>query len=574
MRTAITPLTLLRHVYESATEFAIITIDLQGLVSSWSAGAVEILGFSEQEMVGADPFKMFTEEDRASGEAIRQMMTAVATGKAADYRWHLRKSGERFWADGVMTPIRSDTNEVIGYLKILKDITERKLAQDKIASLSTTDTLTGLANRSAFDDRIREAIALCARSGEALHLMVIDLDLFKEVNDTLGHPAGDILLQHVASRLRLVCRESDYIARLGGDEFGLLQTGRSDPSASGVLAVKILEAIAQPFQLGGSVVRISASIGIASTDHTAIDPSVLMKQADLALYKAKQAGRNSFQHFTDELDRIAHKRNLDSDALRKAVIDRNFVLAYQPIINCHSGQATAMEALIRFPSSELSGYTVDYLIDLARDVGLIFDIGAWVFEEACLQLMRWRNMGFANLKICINTCAKELLNEHYVASIRGALALSGIDAGDVNIELTERDAIDLNNEGSSVLQYLVSAGFRLSLDDFGTGYSSLSYLRMLPVATLKLDRSFLRGVPSEATANAVAKAIIALAQELNLQVVAEGVEDLAQAQFLHGLDCSALQGFLFSRALPASEATTWLIANRAQEEARQQKPVK
>lgn len=565
MRTAIPPVTLLRHVYESATEFAIITFDLQGVVSSWSTGAEVILGFSEQEMVGSDPFKMFTEEDRASGEAVREMMTAVSTGKAADYRWHLRKGGERFWADGVMTPIRNDTNGVIGYLKILKDITERKLAQDLIASLSTTDALTGLANRSAFDTRIREAIAMCARSGQVLHLMVIDLDRFKEVNDTLGHPAGDNLLQQVATRLRHACRESDYLARLGGDEFGLLQTGGNDSSAGGVLAAKIVEAIAQPFELSGSFVRISASIGIASNYHAAIDSSVLMKQADLALYKVKSASRNSFQHFTDELDRVAHKRNLDSEALRKAVIERNFVLAYQPIIDCHSGQATAMEALIRFPSSDFSGYTVDYLIELARDLGLIFDIGAWVFEEACLQLVRWREMGFMNLKICINTCAKELLNEHYLSSISRALTLSGIDARDVYIELTERDAIDLNNEGSAVLQHLVSAGFRLSLDDFGTGYSSLSYLRMLPVATLKLDRSFLQGVPSEAAANAVAKAIIALANDLNLQVVAEGVEEPAQAHFLHGLDCGALQGFLFSRALPALEATTWLLANRSQQ---------
>lgn len=565
MRTTIAPSTLLRHVYDSATEFAIITIDLRGLVSSWSAGAVAILGFSEQEMVGADPYRMFTVEDRASGEAAREMLTAAATGKSGDYRWHLRKSGERFWADGVMTPILGNANEVIGYLKILRDITERKLAQDKIASLSTTDALTGLANRTAFHARIRESVALCARSGQSLHLMMIDLDRFKGLNDTLGHAAGDDLLQQVAARLRLACRESDYIARLGGDEFGLLQTGGHDASAGGVLAAKIVEAIAQPFQLGDSVVRIGASIGIASTDHRATDPSVLMKRADLALYKVKHAGRNGFQHFTDELDRIAHKRNLDSDALRKAVVDRHLALAYQPIINCDSGQATAMEALVRFTSPELSGYTVDYLIDLARDLGLIFDIGAWVFEEACQQLTRWRAMGFTDLKISINTCAKELLNEHYLASISNALALSNINAGDIDIELTERDAIVLHSESSMVLQQLVLAGFRLSLDDFGTGYSSLSYLRTLPVATLKLDRSFLQGVPTDAAANAVARAIIAMANDLQLHVIAEGVEERAQAYFLHDLDCGALQGFLFSSAMPASDATTWLLANRAQD---------
>lgn len=563
MRTTIAPATLLEHIYDSATDFAIFTLGPDGVVSSWNAGAEAILGFSESEMLGAGTAVIFTPEDRANGEPDNEMRTAAATGKSADYRWHLRKNGERFWADGVMTPIRDDADEVIGYLKILKDITAVKLAQDQIRWLSAVDALTGLANRAAFDHRAQEMIALCARGGSTLHLLMIDLDRFKEVNDTLGHHAGDELLRQVARRLRDASRDSDHLGRLGGDEFGLLQIGPYDASSGGALAAKIVKSLAQPFEIGGTTVQISASIGIASSPDDSDQAGDLLKKADLALYKAKSAGRNRYHHFTDELDREAHKRNLDSDELRKAVAARQFTLVYQPIIDSRTGRASAMEALIRFPGPVLSTYTVDYVIDLARELGLIFDIGAWVFGQACRQLTHWKNAGVTDLKICINTCAKELLNRRYLASIARALVDSGLAAQDIDIELTERDAIDLSSVGSRVLDELVAAGFQLSLDDFGVGYSSLSYLRTLPVATLKLDRSFLRGVPAESEANAVAKAVISLAKELKLHVIAEGVEQMAQAQFLRELDCASFQGHLFSQAMPAPQATEWLLADRA-----------
>ena len=560
MQAQFSPAVLLKHIYDNAKDFAIFTVDVDGIVSSWNSGAEIILGFSELEMVGADPFLIFTPEDRASGEAALEMNTAAATGRAADYRWHLRKNGERFWADGVLTPICNDVNEVIGYLKILRDITDRKLAQEELKRLSAIDALSGLYNRASFDIRTQEMISLCERGGHTLHLLVIDLDRFKEVNDTLGHQAGDELLLQVASRLKNASRESDFIGRLGSDEFGILQMGIHDPSSGGALAAKIVHALAQPFSIGKATVEISASIGIASSPDDSAEPSNLMKRADIALYKAKSTGRNGYQHFTDELDRIAHKRNQDSNELRRAVAAKQFSLVYQPIIDCYTGQAKAMEALVRFPSLRLSCYTVDYVINLAQELGLIFEIGAWVFVEASQQLRRWKSAGIVDLKICINTCAKELLNNQYLTSVNDALVVSGIEAGDIDIELTERDAIDL--KGSSVLEDLVAAGFHLSLDDFGVGFSSLSYLRTLPVTTLKLDKSFLQGIPLELGATAVAKAVITLANDLNLLVIAEGVEDKVQAQYLDTLHCDAFQGFLFSAAMPESLATEWLLANR------------
>lgn len=554
---------LLQHIYSSATEFAIFTLGLDGTVSSWNAGAEVIFGFTENEMLDRTALVIFTPEDRAVGVPAQEMTNAADTGRAGDYRWHLRKNGERFWADGVMTPIRGQHGVLLGYLKILRDITERKLAQEEIMALSLADPLTGAANRAAFDSRAREMLDLCARGASPLHLLMIDLDHFKNVNDTLGHQAGDELLRQVANRLRHVGRSSDYLGRLGGDEFGMLQVGSNDLSSGGVLAEKIVATLAQPFEIGSAVVHISASIGIASATNDVVEPELLFKRADLALYKSKNSGRNCYHHFTEELNFAAHKRNLDSSELREAVTARLFSLVYQPIIDSGTGRAVAMEALIRFSGPVLSRYPVDYVIDLARELGLIFEIGSWVFAEAAMQLAKWRAAGIADVTLCINTCAKELLNDGYLASIDAAMANSGIVARDIEIELTERDAIDLKNTGSDVLETLVTAGFRLALDDFGIGYSSLSYLRTLPVATLKLDRSFLSGVPAEGDANAVASAVIKLAKDLNLRVVAEGVEEDVQAVFLRHIECQAFQGFLFSGAMRPDTATDWLLADRA-----------
>lgn len=561
MHITVDPAKLLKHIYESATYFAIFTTELDGKVNSWNVGAEIILGFSQDDMLGNDISRIFTPESRAAGDVEREMATAAETGRATDYRWHLRKDGSRFWADGVMTPILSDNNEIIGFLKILQDITGRKVAQDEIARLATVDPLTGLPNRGAFDTRTKEMILLSARSGQRLQLFVLDLDRFKEVNDTLGHPAGDDLLRQVASRLKEACRESDFVARLGGDEFGLLQIGPSYSASSGVFASKLIDCLARPFDLSGVSVQSSASVGIACSPEDGSDPDGLLKKADLALYTVKNAGRNGFHYFTDDLDRMVRKRRIDTEELRRIVTEQNFWLEYQPIIDSSTGRATAMEALIRFPGPILSHYSVDYTIDLAREIGLISEIGSRVFYEACMQLMRWKHDGLADLRVCINTCAKELLDKTYLESIELSLKRTGVSEGDIEIELTERDAIDLKEVGSFVLDTLVSAGFKLSLDDFGTGYSSLSYLRSLPVSTLKLDKSFLLDVPSQPAANAVASAVVALAKNLHLQVVAEGVEDREQARFLKEINCTSFQGFLFSKAMPPIIATEWLLAN-------------
>jgi diguanylate cyclase (GGDEF)-like protein/PAS domain S-box-containing protein len=568
---------LLRQIYLNVRDFAIFTISPHGMVTSWNIGAQLIFGFTPEEIIGKSIDAIFTGEDIAQAHPEFERRTAAQCGRATDYRWHVRKDGSRFWADGVLTPIPSPSaplqplppsapspkgeDQPIGFLKILRDVTDRKLAQDEIHRLASIDVLTGLANRAAFDAHRSEMVALAGRTGQLLLLLMIDLDQFKEVNDLLGHHAGDMLLQQAAQRIRRISRESDFVARIGGDEFAMLQLYAPSPAAGGALAEKLLEALQQPFLIGEREIRISASIGIAVCPTDATSPDNLLKKADLAMYHAKNAGRNCFHYYTQELDEIAHRKNADHAELRRVVGGRLFWLAYQPIVDAASGRTVAMEALLRLPG-HLSGHSVEYVIALAQEIGLLPDLGAWVLRQACAQLRQWRDAGLSPLRVCVNTCAEELREPDYQQQLDQVIGESRLCAQDVELELTERDAIELERSGSNIVLRLRERGFPLSLDDFGTGYSSLSYLRILPVTTIKLDKSFLHGVPDNADANAVARTVIQLAQDLRLRVIAEGVESTPQADFLRQLGCGAFQGHLYSAALSPADATAWLRAQQ------------
>jgi diguanylate cyclase (GGDEF)-like protein/PAS domain S-box-containing protein len=469
----VTPDILLRQLYLQVQDFAILTTDAQGLVTSWNLGAELIFGYPPAEIIGQDARRLFTSSDQAEGEHGREMRQAARTGRAADYRWHLRKDQSLFWADGVMTPMPGDDGQPAGYLKILRDITDLKLAHDQIRRLATIDVLTGLANRAAFDTRRSEMVALAERSGQPLLLLMIDLDRFKEVNDALGHQAGDQLLQLAAQRIRAVSRESDFVARLGGDEFGLLQPHAPSPASGGALADKLLQALARPFQIDGREVVISGSIGIAVCPVDATAPDTLLTKADLALYHAKNAGRNRYHYYTQALDEMAHRRNADHNELRRVLRSGSYWLEYQPILSA-DGRTVAMEALLRLPDG-LGRQPVEYVIALAGELGALAELGKGVMWLACAQLRQWRDAGLTGLRVCVNTCAKELLNPDYLAQMDRALAEFGLDAGTMEIELTERDAIELERSGSQILERLRERGFMVSLDDFGTGYSSLSY---------------------------------------------------------------------------------------------------
>lgn len=555
----ISPAILLRQIYENVFDFAIITMDRNSCITSWNAGASAIFGYETHEALGMGSAFIFTEEDVRSGLPFQEMSTAEQQGRATDYRWHVRKDGSRFWADGVLTPIRDDHGEVIGFLKIVRDITERKEAQDEIQRVASVDALTGLYNRAAFDSRRHELASTALRNGQKLLLFLIDLDRFKEVNDTLGHQAGDRLLAEVSARIRSISRESDIVARIGGDEFALLQLNPTSPLLGATLASKLLFALSLPAKIGGREVNVSGSIGIAVFPDDAVTADGLLKCADLALYEAKAQGRNGYHYFTNALDQVAHRRNLDQAELKRLERANGFLLAYQPIVDAVSGRTVAMEALLRFPGPILSGASVDYVVELAKEVGLISTIGNWVFAQACAQLKEWHAAGLTTTRIAVNTCSQELVDPAYLPKLLEVLDEFDLAPADVDIELTERDAIELDRACTPIAQRLSAMGFGIVLDDFGTGYSALSYLRKLPVTGLKLDKSFLSGVPEEADANAIARSVIALARDLRLTVTAEGVEHATQMSFLRDAGCHAFQGFLFAAPMSADEASRWLL---------------
>lgn len=560
---AIDPSLLLREMYESVADFAILTTDMDSCITSWNAGAAKIFGYQADEVLGKSMAITFTREDVNDGQPFREMDAAKTHGRAADYRWHMRKDGTLFWADGILKPILNDQHVVIGFMKILRDITERKVADDEIKRLASIDGLTSLYNRAAFDARRAELASTALRTGQKLLLFLIDLDRFKEVNDTLGHQAGDQLLQEVGKRIRKISRESDIVARIGGDEFALLQLNPTTPALGAALASKVLSALATPFALSEREVNISGSIGIAVFPDDAATPDGILKCADLALYEAKAQGRDCYHYFTSALDVAAHRRNLDQTELKRLDREQGFSLVYQPIIDARSGRTVVMEALLRFPGTVLSGSSVDYVVELAKEIGMIPQIGNWVFAEACSQLKEWRAAGIALTRIAVNTCAQELLDPTYVAKLVEVLDEFGLAAGSVDIELTERDAIELEKSGAPIAQRLRDMGFGLILDDFGTGYSALSYLRKLPVTGLKLDKSFLTEVPDDPDANAIAASVISLASQLRLTVTAEGVEHAGQVNFLREAGCNAFQGYLFAPPMSAEEAGDWLRADNA-----------
>jgi diguanylate cyclase (GGDEF)-like protein/PAS domain S-box-containing protein len=550
---------LLRAIFACETDYAIIVMDNSGIITAWNTGAERITGFLRDDVTGAPADILFTEEDRARGFPQQVFETVRLTGRHAAHRWHLRKDGSLFMADSVSTPLYRANGTQIGLLEILRDITAHKRADEELQSLAKSDALTGLANRSSFRARLAEMVASTLRGDQLLILQMIDLDHFKEVNDSLGHHSGDVLLQQAAQRMRSVTRDTDFVARIGGDEFVVLQLNAHSTEAVGTLANKLLSVLSKPFHIDGHEVVSGASIGVAVCPQDAKEPEQLLRKADLALYRVKKSGRGGFACFTEHLDTEAHKRNRDLAELRRAMEQRSFWLAYQPKISSQNGQAIALEALLRCANPVLSAYPIEYVINLAREAGLMPKIGAWVLSNACTQTRKWQDAGLPHIRVCVNLCTRELLDPEIVRHIDSSLARSGLGAKHLEIEITERQLFDSKEQGITTLKELRSRGTLIAIDDFGTGYSSLSYLRWMPVDSLKLDKSFMPMIPRDPQSCAIAKVIIGLAHSLNLEVIAEGVESAEQVDFLQRENCEQLQGFFFSRPLNAAAMTTWLL---------------
>jgi diguanylate cyclase (GGDEF)-like protein/PAS domain S-box-containing protein len=419
---------ILKAIFDSAADYAIITMDRFGNITTWNAGAENIMGFTAEEMIGKNGSVIFTSEDRARRAPQQEFETARLTGRAADYRWHICKDDSRFWGDGVMTLIRDATGAQIGFLKILRDITEKRRDEMEVFRLANFDALTGLANRSSFDIRFPHMLGAALRADHLLILHLIDLDYFKQVNDSFGHHTGDALLQQVAQRMRNVMRDTDFIARLGGDEFVVLQSNVHSPQDGASMANKLLGALSQPFQIDGHEVQCGASIGITVYPQDAQQPDQLFKKADLALYRVKSEGRGGFSYFTAHLDAEAHNRTRELTELRRAVEEHSFRLVYQPKVNSKSGQVFALEALLRCSNPVLSVLPIDHVIALATETGLMPKISAWILAEACVQTKKWQDAGLSPMRICVNICSRDVTNPGLLPQIDAILAQSRLRA--------------------------------------------------------------------------------------------------------------------------------------------------
>jgi diguanylate cyclase (GGDEF)-like protein len=437
-------------------------------------------------------------------------------------------------------------------------------ANAKISELAQTDALTGVANRRAFVARLKEAFANAARGSPPFAVLYFDLDHFKDVNDTLGHPLGDVLLRQVAARVKGAVRKQDLVARLGGDEFALLQTDAADLSAAGTLAVKIGTVVAAPYLIEGSEARVTASIGISRYSPDIAGPDAMMTQADLALYRAKEDGRNCVRFHSDDLDRDFKRRVTIADELRGA-LDRGEIEAhYQPQVELASGRIVGLEALMRWNHPKRGFVPPSEFIPVAEQTGLILPLGRWIFEEACRQLAAWQAQGIAPKLVAVNFSAVQFKSasdlEQEIADILGRHA---VDPATVEIELTESVLMEVAQQHSATFERLRRLGVRIAIDDFGTGYSSLNYLTAYPVNRLKIAQELVFKVDRDFRHDTVVRAAVRLAHELGIECIAEGVETEAQARFLVAAGCEHGQGYHFSRPVAAGRATELLRRGRA-----------
>ncbi|HEX9024067.1 MAG TPA: EAL domain-containing protein [Geobacteraceae bacterium] len=469
----------------------------------------------------------------------------------------------------------NDEGKPVWMAGIIQDITERKKAEEQIYNLAYFDSLTGLPNRLLFKEHLGHTLAHSTRSKKLAAILFLDLDRFKQINDTLGHSIGDKLLQKVADCLVVCVRSCDTIgrvgggdlpssvSRLGGDEFTVLLTDIETVQDAARVAMRIINAVSQPFNLDGHEVIITTSIGISLYPDDGKDVVTLIKNADTAMYHAKDQGRNNFQFYNQSMNSTAYERLVLENHLRKAVEREEFVLHYQPQLDMADGRIIGVEALVRWRHPELGMVSPALFIPLAEETGLIIQIDEWVLRTACSQNKAWQEAGLPPVTMAVNLSGQNFIRKNLLETISRIVGETGLDARHLELELTESVLMKNAREAALTLRALKDMGLHISIDDFGTGYSSLSYLKKFPLDNLKIDQSFIRESTSDPDSAAITRAIIAMAHSLKLRVIAEGVETEAQLEFLRESGCHALQGFLFSRPLPADEIVQFIREKQA-----------
>jgi len=509
----------------------------------------QMLGYSREEMIGKTDAD-FYQPDLAATYRDRDL-EVFASGEVK-----IVEEDNIPRRDGAVVTLRTKKRAILDadgrpeyLIGVSEDISERKRAEAQIARLAHYDPLTELPNRVLFQQSLREALSRSARQGEPVAVHCIDLDRFKVVNDTLGHPAGDALLKAAAERLRGCAREGDTVARLGGDEFAVVQCGVVHGADASRLATRIVEAMAQPFDIHGQQVVAGASVGVAMSPQDGLEPDELLQKADMALYRAKNEGRGAFHFFERAMDETLQARRLLELDLRRALGAGEFTLHYQPLYSLTEDRITGCEALVRWRHPERGMISPAEFVPLAEEIGLIGAIGDWVLRDACREAGSWP----AGIRLAVNLSPMQFRGRHLVESVVSSLAASGLDPRRLELEITESVLLQDSAANLAVLHDLKSLGVRISMDDFGTGYSSLSYLRSFPFDKIKIDQTFVRDIIDDPNALAIIKAVTDLGASLGIVTTAEGVETVEQLEQLRRQGCQEIQGYLISRPVPPAE---------------------
>jgi diguanylate cyclase (GGDEF)-like protein/PAS domain S-box-containing protein len=549
-------LSLAATILQSTAEGVMIT-DPAARILSVNRAFTEITGFSEEEVLGKCP--NILKSSRHQEDFYQALWKSIELeGVWQGEIWNRRKSGDIFPEWLVISTIYNDKHEVTHYVAVFSDISLLKNSQSRLEHLAHFDPLTDLPNRILFQDRLSYALDQADRYSRNVALLLLDLDGFKTVNDSLGHPVGDELLVMVAKRLQACIRVEDTVARLGGDEFGVILSGMADSADSIEVVRKILVAIEQPFDLSGHTATISTSIGIAVYPADGANPTDLVRNADAAMYEAKEGGRNTYRFYQTSMTETAQDRlHLEAD-LKKAIEQKQFEVWFQPQKDLKTGHVTGAEALVRWRHPERGLVPPGEFIPLAERSGLIIPIGEQVLTEVCRRIRSWLNAGIAIGRIAINVALPQLERGDFLNTIKQTLLREDVPAHYIEVEITESFLMSNKSITTEVLTQLQTMGITIAIDDFGTGYSSLAYLHQLPIDNLKIDQAFVREIDSCDNNRTITRAIIAMGHSLGYKIIAEGIEEPSQQEWLRNEGCDEAQGYLLAKPMPAAEFEDWL----------------
>ena len=544
---------------------AVICTDINGNIDYLNHAAEKMTGWSRSEANGQPVEMVFniisaTTREPACNPVDAVLLTNKPSGIAADTML-VRRDGVEISIEDSTSPIHNWDGELTGVVIVFHDVSFSKAMATKMAHLAQHDFLTNLPNRVLLNDRIAQAITLANRHHTQFALLFLDLDNFKHINDSLGHATGDKLLQSVTQRLKDCVRESDTVSRQGGDEFVILLAENKNSNDAAVSAQKILDELKAAHHVGKHQLHISTSIGISVYPADGLDAETLLKNADTAMYFAKDKGRNNYQFFIADMNTRAVERLIIQSNLGQAIEKQQLVLHYQPKVNIHTKEITGVEALLRWQHDEWGEVFPDIFVPVAEDSGLIIPIGRWVLRHACMQAKSWQNKGLAPITMAVNISAQEFLQKDFVESVRAALIETRLQPQFLELEITESVLMKDTEATRKTLHQLKQLGVILAVDDFGTGYSSLSYLQRLPIDVLKIDQSFVQNIESAEDDGIIVSAIISMANSLNLRVIAEGIENANQLAFLKAHHCQEGQGYFFGHPLKAEQFSAHLLNN-------------